>query len=142
MDALVDKLATADDKTLHAFTRCKPFPENLPREHVVVESPFRCTRRGSDHVVKVDKDITETLERHPASMKGDPDRPRKVQLPDREKISQPAASLHANPRGWLRPQQIAMVALNKYGHHQRLNRKCWRTGRERVVLSLSTLSPI
>lgn len=39
----------------------KPFPEHLPRERVVVRGPTSCSCCGSSHIVKMVKDITETL---------------------------------------------------------------------------------
>ena len=40
----------------------KPFPAHLPRERVVIEAPASCTCCGSDRIVKMGEDITETLE--------------------------------------------------------------------------------
>lgn len=47
-----------------------------------------------------------------------------------EKISQPPAPFHAIPRGWAGPQLIAMIAFDKYGQHQPLNRQSERIARE------------
>ena len=56
----------AERTTVSTFERRKPvrkpFPEHLPRERVVVEAPKACTCRGSDRIVKLGEDITETLE--------------------------------------------------------------------------------
>jgi transposase len=51
----------------------KPFREHLPRERVLIEVPTSCTCRGSDRIVKMGEDITETLERHSAPVEGVPD---------------------------------------------------------------------
>jgi len=40
----------------------KPFPNHLPREHVVIEAPTTCGCWGSDRIVKMGKDIPETRE--------------------------------------------------------------------------------
>ena len=40
----------------------KPFPEDLPRERVVVPAPETCDCCGSDRLRKLGEDITETLE--------------------------------------------------------------------------------
>ena len=59
-----------------------------------------------------------------------------------EKISQPPAPFHTIPRGWAGPQLIAMVAFDKYGQHQPLNRQFERIAREGIDLSLSTLADL
>ena len=47
----------------------KPFPEHLPRERVVIEAPAACTCCGSDRIVKMGEDVTETLEVVPRQWK-------------------------------------------------------------------------
>jgi len=65
-DALVADAATDKTSTVRAFTRRKPvrkpFPDHLPRERVVIEAPTNCTCCGSDRIVKMGEDVTETLE--------------------------------------------------------------------------------
>jgi transposase len=65
-DALAADQASEKASTVRAFTRRhpvrKPFPDHLPRERVVVEAPVACTCCGSDRIVKMGEDITETLE--------------------------------------------------------------------------------
>jgi hypothetical protein len=61
---------------------------------------------------------------------------------DCEKISQPPAPFHAIPRGWAGPQLIAMIAFDKYGQHQPLNRQSERIAREGIELSLSSLADL
>jgi len=55
--------AAAKTTTVRSFQRRrpkrKPFPEHLPRERLVVEAPTSC---GSDRLVKLGEDVTETLE--------------------------------------------------------------------------------
>ena len=73
-DALSAEQAAQDKtSTVRAFTRRKPvrkpFPEHLPRERVVVEAPTNCTCCGSDRIVKMGEDITETLEVIPRQWK-------------------------------------------------------------------------
>lgn len=66
-DALAAKQSTETTDTVRTFTRRrpsrKPFPEHLPRERVVIEVPAACTCTccGSDRLVKMGEDITETL---------------------------------------------------------------------------------
>ena len=118
-DALAAEQAAAQDTncTVRAFARRKPvrkpFPEHLPRERVVVEAPTSCTCCGSDRIVKMGEDVTETLEVIPRQWKVIQTVREKFTCRSCEKISQPPAPFHAIPRGWAGPQLIAMVAFEK-----------------------------
>lgn len=59
---------------------------------------------------------------------------------DCEAISQPPAPYHPIPRAWAGPGLLAMLAFEKFGCHQPLNRQAERYAREGVPLSLSTLA--
>ena len=146
-DALAEEQTAADaDTSVRAFTRRKPvrkpFPEHLPRERVVIAAPTSCTCCGSERIVKMGEDITETLEVIPRQWKVIQTVREKFTCRACEKISQPPAPFHAIPRGWAGPQLIAMVAFEKLGQHQPLNRQSERFAREGVVLSLSTLADL
>ncbi|MFD1508602.1 IS66 family transposase [Lacimonas salitolerans] len=147
-DALTAEQVAQDDKTstVRAFTRRKPvrkpFPEHLPRERVVVEASTNCSCCGSDRIVKMGEDITETLEVIPRQWKVIQTVREKFTCRCCEKISQPPAPFHTIPRGWAGPQLIAMVAFDKYGQHQPLNRQSERIAREGIDLSLSTLADL
>ena len=146
-DALAEEQTAADaDTSVRAFTRHKPvrkpFPEHLPRERVVIAAPTSCTCCGSERIVKMGEDITETLEVIPRQWKVIQTVREKFTCRACEKISQPPAPFHAIPRGWAGPQLIAMVAFEKFGQHQPLNRQSERFAREGVVLSLSTLADL
>lgn len=146
-DALAAEQAAQDKtSTVRAFTRRKPvrkpFPDHLPRERVVVEAPTSCTCCGSDRIVKMGEDITETLEVIPRQWKVIQTVREKFTCRACEKISQPPAPFHVIPRGWAGPSLIAMVAFDKYGQHQPLNRQSERIAREGVDLSLSTLADL
>ena len=146
-DALAEEQTAADaDTSVRAFTRRKPvrkpFPEHLPRERVVIAAPTSCTCCGSERIVKMGEDITETLEVIPRQWKVIQTVREKFTCRACEKISQPPAPFHAIPRGWAGPQLIAMVAFEKFGQHQPLNRQSERFAREGVVLSLSTLADL
>jgi transposase len=147
-DALAAELAAGADATsnVRAFTRRKPvrkpFPDHLPRERVVIEAPTSCTCCGSDRIVKMGEDVTETLEVIPRQWKVIQTVREKFTCRDCEKISQPPAPFHAIPRGWAGPQLIAMIAFDKYGQHQPLNRQSERIAREGIELSLSTLADL
>jgi transposase len=146
-DALAAEQAVAEtDTTVHAFTRRKPvrkpFPGHLPRDRVVVEAPTSCSCCGSDRIVKMGEDITETLEVIPRQWKVIQTVREKFTCRACEKISQPPAPFHTIPRGWAGPHLIAMVAFEKYGQHQPLNRQSERFMREGVDISLSTLADL
>ena len=144
--ATEDALAAEKASTVRAFTRRapvrKPFPDHLPRERVVVEAPDTCTCCGSDRIVKMGEDITQTLEVVPRSWKVIQTVREKFTCRACEKISQPPAPFHAIPRGWAGPSLIAMLVFEKYGQHQPLNRQAERFAREGVDLSLSTLADL
>jgi len=146
-DALAAEQAAQDKtSTVRAFTRRKPvrksFPEHLPRERVVIEAPTSCTCCGSDRIVKMGEDITDTLEVIPRQWKVIQTVREKFTCRCCEKISQPPAPFHVIPRGWAGPSLIAMVAFDKYGQHQPLNRQSERIAREGIDLSLSTLADL
>ena len=118
----------------------KPFPEHLPRERVVVEAPSACSCCGSDRIVKMGEDITETLEVIPRRWKVIQTVREKYTCRHCETISQPPAPFHATPRGWAGPNLLATILFEKFGQHQPLNRQAERYAREGVDLSLSTLA--
>jgi transposase len=86
------------------------------------------------------EDITETLEVIPRQWKVIQTVREKFTCRECEKISQPPAPFHPTPRGWAGPSLLAMIAFEKYGQHQPLNRQAERYAREGVELSLSTLA--
>ncbi|MDA0989260.1 MAG: IS66 family transposase [Verrucomicrobia bacterium] len=146
-DALAAEHATPDEQSaVLPFMRRKPvrkpFPEHLPRERVVIAAPTSCACCGSGRIVKMGEDITETLEVIPRQWKVIQTVREKFTCRACEKISQPPAPFHVIPRGWAGPQLIAMVAFEKFGQHQPLNRQSERFAREGVVLSLSTLADL
>jgi transposase len=144
-DAAEDRVQ-AERKTakVGAFERRKPvkkaFPDHLPRERVVVEAPSTCSCCGSDRIVKMGEDITETLEVIPRQWKVIQTVREKFTCRACEKITQPPAPFHPIPRGWAGPSLLAMIVFEKYGQHQPLNRQAERYAREGVDLSLSTLA--
>ena len=118
----------------------KPFPEQLPRERVVVEAPTTCGCCGSARIVKLGEDITETLEVIPRQWKVIQTVREKFTCRDCERITQPPAPFHPTPRGWAGPNLLATILFEKFGQHQPLNRQAERYAREGVDLSLSTLA--
>jgi transposase len=139
-----DAEKAAAKTTVRSFQRRrpkrKPFPEHLPRERVVVEAPASCGCCGSERLVKLGEDVTETLEVIPRQWKVVQTVREKFSCRDCEGISQSPAPFHPTPRGWAGPSLLAMILFEKFGCHQPLNRQAERYAREGVDLSLSTLA--
>ena len=72
-DAAEDRIRAEKTTTVAGFERRKPvrkpFPEHLPRERVVVPAPTFCECCGSERIVKMGEDVTETLEVVPRQWK-------------------------------------------------------------------------
>jgi transposase len=144
-DDLAAEQAAAQARTaVRAFERRRParrpFPAHLPRERVVVEAPAACGCCGSDRIVKMGEDVTETLEVIPRRWKVIQTVREKFTCRHCEKITQAPAPFHPTPRGWAGPSLLAMILFEKFGQHQPLNRQAERYAREGVDLSLSTLA--
>jgi transposase len=145
-DELAAEQAAAKSKATMAtaFTRKrpsrKPFPDHLPRERVVIQSPTTCSCCGGSRLSKLGEDITETLEVVPRQWKVIQHVREKFSCRDCESISQGPAPFHVIPRGWAGPSLLAMIVFEKFGRHQPLNRQAERYAREGVPLSPSTLA--
>jgi transposase len=143
-DEIAAEHAVAKTTNVVAFTRKRParqpFPEQLPRERVVVPGPTTCLCCGGTRLRKLGEDITETLEVIPRQWKVIQHVREKYSCRDCEKISQAPAPFHVIARGWAGPSLLAMILFEKYGQHQPLNRQAERYAREGVPLSLSTLA--
>jgi transposase len=136
--------AAAKTTNVAAFERRrptrKPFPDDLPRERVVIAAPAACPCCGGSRLSKLGEDVTETLEVVPRQWKVIQTVRERFACRDCEKISQPPAPFHVAARGWAGPSLLAMILFEKYGQHQPLNRQAERYAREGVPLSLSTLA--
>ncbi|WEX79676.1 IS66 family transposase zinc-finger binding domain-containing protein (plasmid) [Sinorhizobium numidicum] len=112
-DELAAEMAAAAAVNVAGFTRSrpvkKPFPDDLPRERVVVPGPVSCQCCGGDRLRKLGEDITETLEIIPRQWKVIQTVREKSTCRDCEKISQAPAPFHAIPRGWAGPNLLAMI---------------------------------
>ena len=143
-DEIEAEKAAAKTTTVAAFIRKrparKPFPEHLPRERVVVPGPSACTCCGGVRLSRVGEDVTETLEVIPRQWKVIQHVREKFTCRDCETISQAPAPFHVIPRGWAGPNLLAMIAFEKFGQHQPLNRQAERYAKEGVPISLSTLA--
>jgi transposase len=143
-DELAAEKAAAKTTIVAAFSRKrssrKPFPENLPRERVIVPGPTACACCGGARLSKLGEDITETLEVIPRQWKVIQHVREKFTCRDCERISQTPAPFHVTARGWAGPSLLAMLVFEKFGQHQPLNRQAERYAKEGVPLSLSTLA--
>jgi len=143
-DELAAEQAAARTQSVRSFHRKrpsrKPFPDNLPRERVVIAAPESCPCCGSVQLSKLGEDITETLEVIPRHWKVIQTVREKFSCRKCEKITQPPAPFHVTPRGFAGPNLLAMILFEKFGQHQPLNRQSERYRREGVDLSVSTLA--
>jgi transposase len=117
----------------------RPLDEKLPRERRVEPSPTACPCCGG-RLRKLGEDITEMLERVPASWKVIQIVREKMTCRQCEAITQPPAPSHPIARGRAGPQLLADVLFGKYGAHLPLNRQSDIYAREGVELDVSTLA--
>jgi len=118
----------------------RPLSAKWPRERVVLPSPSACACCGGGNLRKLGEDVTETLERVPATWKVIQHVREKMTCRDCEAITQPPAPSHPIARGRAGPQLLAEVLFNKYGAHLPLNRQSDIFEREGVHLDVSTLA--
>src|SRR5262249_31509015 len=91
--------------------------------------PTACACCGSTRLAKLGEDVTETLESVPRQWKVVQYVREKFTCRACEAISQTPAPFHVLPRGFAGPSLLAMIALEKYGQHQPLNRQAERYAR-------------
>src|SRR5271155_2547997 len=143
-DELAAEQAAAKTTTVRAFTRRRgerdTFPDHLPRERVVIEAPTSCACCGGHRLRKLGEDVTQTLETTPRRWKVIETVREKFSCRDCETISQTPAPFHVIPRGGEGPSLLAMIAFEKFGQHQPLNRQAERYALEGVPIALSTMA--
>jgi transposase len=143
-DELAAEKAVARATTVAGFTRKRPerhtFPDHLPRERVVIDPPTACECCGGNRLRKLGEDITRTLESQPRQWKVIETVREKFTCRDCEKISQTPAPFHVIARGWAGASLLAMIAFEKFGQHQPLNRQAERYALEGVPIALSTMA--
>ena len=143
-DELAAEKAVAKATTVARFTRKRPerntFPDHLPRERVVIDPPTACECCGSNRLRKLGEDVTRTLETQPRRWKVIETVREKFTCRDCEKISQAPAPFHVIARGWAGASLLAMIAFEKFGQHQPLNRQAERYALEGVPIALSTMA--
>ncbi len=138
--------AKAKTTNVAGFTRKRPsrqsFPEHLPRERIVLPGPTQCFCCGGSRLAKLGESVTETMESTPRTFKVIQHVREKFTCRDCEKISQEPAPFHTIPRAFAGPSLLAMIAYDKFGLHQPLNRQSERFALEGVALSVSTLADL
>jgi transposase len=143
-DELAAEKAIANTTTVAGFTRTRSerntFPDHLPRERVVIDPPTACECCGSQRLRKLGEDVTRTLETIPRQWKVIETVREKFTCRDCEKISQAPAPFHVIARGWAGASLLAMIAFEKFGQHQPLNRQAERYALEGVPIALSTMA--
>jgi transposase len=143
-DELAAERAAAKTTTVAAFSRKrpsrKPFPQEIPRERIVLPGPIACACCGSERLRKLSETMTEVLESVPRTWKVMQYVSEKFTCRDCEKISQAPAPFHVAARGFFGPSLLAMIAFEKFAQHQPLNRQAERFAKQGVPLSLSTLA--
>ena len=143
-DELAAERAVARTTTVAGFERKRPerktFPDHLPRERVVVEAPKACACCGGARLRKLGEDVTQTLETTPRQWKVVETVREKFTCRDCEKITQAPAPFHVVARGWAGPSLLAMIAFEKFGQHQPLNRQAERYALEGAPIALSTMA--
>src|SRR5579872_1087960 len=143
-DELAAEIAVAKTTTVAGFTRKRPerntFPDHLPRERVVIDPPTACECCGGTRLRKLGEDVTRTLESIPRQWKVIETVREKFTCRDCEKISQAPAPFHVIARGWAGANLLGMIAFEKFGQHQPLNRQAERYALEGVPIALSTMA--
>jgi transposase len=117
-----------------------PLPDHLPRERIVVPGPTTCSCCGGDRLVKLDEDVTETLERIPARWFVIQHVREKFSCRACETIVQPPAPFHPIARGRAGANLLAEIVTAKFGMHLPLHRQGKRFAREGVPITDSTLA--
>jgi transposase len=127
-----------------AFARHKParrpLPEHLPRQRIVHPGPQACPCCGGTALRKLGEDVTETLERIPASWRVIQHVRERFSCRACETIAQEPAPFHPISRGRAGPELLAELVFGKFGLHLPLHRQSERFGREGVPIDVSTLA--
>jgi transposase len=141
-DELISQALAAKTTSVHGFERKRPtknpFPEHLPRERILVPSPKACACCGGDRLRKLGEDITKSLDVIPRQFRVLEYVRERFSCRDCESFSQAPAPFHAIPRAWASPSLLAMILVEKFGHHKPLNRQLEQYKHEGVEIALST----
>ena len=137
--------AQADEAvTVAAFARHKParrpLPDHLPRQRIVHPGPKACPCCGGAALRKLGEDVTETLDRIPASWRVIQHVRERFSCRTCETITQEPAPFHPISRGRAGPDLLAEVVFGKFGLHLPLHRQSERFACEGVPIEVSTLA--
>ena len=118
----------------------RPLPEHLPRHRLVHPGPQACPCCGGTALRKLGEDVTETLERIPASWRVVQHVRERFTCRACETIAQEPAPFHPISRGRAGPELLAEIVFGKFGLHLPLHRQSQRFAREGVPIEVSTLA--
>ena len=118
----------------------RPLPEHLPRHRIVHPGPQACPCCGGTALRKLGEDVTETLERIPASWRVIQHVRERFSCRACETIAQEPAPFHPISRGRAGPGLLAEVVFGKFGLHLPLHRQSERFACEGVPIEVSTLA--
>jgi transposase len=118
----------------------KPLPEDLPREVVTHLPPHNCCPDCGGALRKFGEDVSEQLERIPATFKVIRHVRPKFACAACEHVVEAPAPARPIDRGLPGPALLAHVLVSKYGDHQPLYRQSQIYAREGVDLDRSTLA--
>jgi len=120
--------------------RRKPLPEDLPREVVMHMPEHDCCPVCGGALRKFGEDVSEQLERVPATFKVIRHVRPKFACNHCERVVEAPAPSRPIERGLAGPGLLAHVLMSKYGHHLPLYRQAEIYAREGVDLDRSTLA--
>ncbi len=106
----------------------------------MIEAPKSCACCGGSRLRKLGEDVTRTLETTPRQWKVLETVREKFTCRDCEKVTEAPAPFHVVARGWAGPSLLAMIAFEKFGQHQPLNRQAERYALEGAPIALSTMA--
>jgi transposase len=120
--------------------RRKPLPEDLPREVVTHMPEHDCCPDCGGALRQFGEDVSEQLERVPATFKVIRHVRPKFACNHCERVVEAPAPSRPIERGLAGPALLAHVLMSKYGHHLPLYRQSEIYAREGVDLDRSTLA--
>lgn len=120
--------------------RRKPLPEDLPREVVMHLPEHDCCPDCGGALRQFGEDVSEQLERVPATFKVIRHVRPKFACNHCERVVEASAPSRPIERGLAGPGLLAHVLMSKYGHHLPLYRQAEIFAREGVDLDRSTLA--
>ena len=124
-----------------ARPRRKPLPEDLPREVITHLPPLKCCPDCGGELRKFGEDVSEQLERIPASYKVIRHvRPKFACAAGCDRVVEAPAPARPIEFGLPGPNLLAHVLVSKYSDHQPLYRQSEIYAREGIDLDRSTLA--